>query len=263
MIVADEANLHTFADALRFIGDHPGFLATKALEHPTFSYSYQIVDNRRGNGDGRIQKGEEITMYLTVRNTGKGRSYDAQANLHNLSGAGVLLRDGRFNDVSNMNPNDEKKVAFTFDVQPDISEPEVKLELNIDDQDLVPQLDLLEKFRKAIGNLSNALDRPDPAGWCVRVRSTLPEIFWFGIAYDLKQKLTAFGSVLIARDDLAGWPSPAFAVRTRRGLRPLDLEAVLLDPPVGILIGEACMVTDEIKHAAARTPLVIEPRALA
>ena len=32
MIVADEANLHTFADALRFIGDNPGFLATKALE---------------------------------------------------------------------------------------------------------------------------------------------------------------------------------------------------------------------------------------
>ncbi|HEY2370092.1 MAG TPA: CARDB domain-containing protein, partial [Polyangiaceae bacterium] len=111
-------------------------VATKALEHPTFSYSYQIVDNRRGNGDGRIQKGEEITMYLTVRNTGKGRSYDAQANLHNLSGAGVLLRDGRFNDVSNMNPNDEKRVAFTFDVQPDITEPEVKLELTIDDQDL-------------------------------------------------------------------------------------------------------------------------------
>jgi osmoprotectant transport system permease protein len=32
MILADDANLHTFADALRFIGDHPGFLATKALE---------------------------------------------------------------------------------------------------------------------------------------------------------------------------------------------------------------------------------------
>ncbi len=32
MIVADDANLHTFADALRFIGDHPGFLATKAFE---------------------------------------------------------------------------------------------------------------------------------------------------------------------------------------------------------------------------------------
>jgi osmoprotectant transport system permease protein len=32
VILADAANLHTFVDALRFIGDHPGFLATKALE---------------------------------------------------------------------------------------------------------------------------------------------------------------------------------------------------------------------------------------
>ena len=32
MTVADAANLHTFVDAVRFIGDHPGFLAHKALE---------------------------------------------------------------------------------------------------------------------------------------------------------------------------------------------------------------------------------------
>ena len=32
MTLADAANLHTFVDAVRFIGDHPGFLAHKALE---------------------------------------------------------------------------------------------------------------------------------------------------------------------------------------------------------------------------------------
>ncbi len=37
MIVADAANLHTFVDALRFIGDNPGFLATKALEQLVLS----------------------------------------------------------------------------------------------------------------------------------------------------------------------------------------------------------------------------------
>jgi osmoprotectant transport system permease protein len=31
-VIADAANLHTFVDALRFVGDHPGFLAHKALE---------------------------------------------------------------------------------------------------------------------------------------------------------------------------------------------------------------------------------------
>jgi osmoprotectant transport system permease protein len=30
--LADAANLHTFVDAFRFIADHPGFLATKAVE---------------------------------------------------------------------------------------------------------------------------------------------------------------------------------------------------------------------------------------
>jgi osmoprotectant transport system permease protein len=32
MSLGDAANLHTFVDAVRFIGDHPSFLATKALE---------------------------------------------------------------------------------------------------------------------------------------------------------------------------------------------------------------------------------------
>jgi osmoprotectant transport system permease protein len=31
-VIADAANLHTFIDALQFIGDHPAFLAQKALE---------------------------------------------------------------------------------------------------------------------------------------------------------------------------------------------------------------------------------------
>lgn len=32
MTLADTANLHTFVEAFRFIGDHPGFLATKAAQ---------------------------------------------------------------------------------------------------------------------------------------------------------------------------------------------------------------------------------------
>jgi osmoprotectant transport system permease protein len=32
MTLADTANLHTFGEAIQFIGDHPGFLAQKALE---------------------------------------------------------------------------------------------------------------------------------------------------------------------------------------------------------------------------------------
>ncbi len=107
----------------------------KSLDRPVFAYSYQISDNRHGNGDGRVQIGEGLSMYLTVKNIGKGRSYETMANLRNLSGEGLLLHDGRF-DLSNMNPGETKRVAFTFDVEPQLADPEAKVELSIRDDDL-------------------------------------------------------------------------------------------------------------------------------
>ena len=100
----EEARGHAPADA-------EARVTIKALERPTFAYTYDIVDNRDGaNGDGRVQRGEGFTMYLTVKNVGKGRSYESQANLRNLSGEGLLLHEGRF-DISNMMPGDTKHVA--------------------------------------------------------------------------------------------------------------------------------------------------------
>src|SRR5690606_8936055 len=106
-----------------------------ALPRPLFQYAYQISDDVRGNGDGRVQRGEQITVYLKVKNVGKGRSYDTQANLANRSGDGVFLRKGRF-DVSSMTPGDVRDVAFTFDVEPQLAEDEVVLSLSVGDRDL-------------------------------------------------------------------------------------------------------------------------------
>lgn len=107
----------------------------RALERPLFQYTYQIADDRQGNGDGRVQRGEQVTMYLTVKNVGKGRSFETQANIANLSGDGLLLHAGRF-DVSNMMPGDVRRVAFTFDVSPQITEQEATLTLSVGDRDL-------------------------------------------------------------------------------------------------------------------------------
>jgi carboxyl-terminal processing protease len=105
------------------------------LDRPVFSYAYQLADNRSGNGDGRVQRGEALTMYLTVKNVGRGKAYETQANLRNLSGDGILLRDGRF-DISNMNPGDVRKVAFSFDVAGQVPDNELKVELSVSDRDL-------------------------------------------------------------------------------------------------------------------------------
>lgn len=107
----------------------------ESLPKPIFAYTYQVVDNRPGNGDGQITRGEGATVYLTVKNVGKGPSYETQANLRNLTGDGLLLRAGRF-DVSNMAPGDSKKVAFTFDVLENLEPNLVKVELSVADRDL-------------------------------------------------------------------------------------------------------------------------------
>jgi carboxyl-terminal processing protease len=107
----------------------------KALDRPLFQYAYQIADDRAGNGDGRIQKGEGVTMYLTVKNVGKGRSYETQANIANLSGEGLLLHAGRF-DISNMQPGDTRRVVFSFDVQQQLADKEATLSLSVGDRDL-------------------------------------------------------------------------------------------------------------------------------
>src|ERR1700729_2626904 len=78
-----------------------------------------------------------------VKNVGRGRSFDTQANLRNLSGDGLLLHEGRF-DISNMNPGDVRKLQFTFDVD-QLADPEAKVELSISDRDL--RESVVEKVR--------------------------------------------------------------------------------------------------------------------
>ena len=107
----------------------------RALPRPLFQYSYQISDDIGGNGDGLLQRGEQASIYLTVKNVGAGRSYDTQANLANSSGDGVLLRKGRF-AISDMKPGDVRQVAFTFDVESQLQDDEVVLSLSLGDRDI-------------------------------------------------------------------------------------------------------------------------------
>jgi carboxyl-terminal processing protease len=105
------------------------------LPRPIFAYNYQVVDNRPGDGDGQISLGEGVTIYLNVKNVGKGSSFETQANLRNVTGDGLLLHAGRF-DVSNMKAGEVRNVAFTFDVLDSLSGPSANVELSVTDRDL-------------------------------------------------------------------------------------------------------------------------------
>jgi carboxyl-terminal processing protease len=110
-------------------------LTVQSLPPPNFAYAYQISDSGNSNGDGQLQLGESATMYLDVINTGAGASRETQALLRNITGDGLLLRAGRF-DISDIKPNEQRRVAFTFDVLPNLAENLAKVELSVVDRDL-------------------------------------------------------------------------------------------------------------------------------
>src|SRR5262249_47690817 len=38
------------------------------LPRPVFAYSYQVIDDVKGNGDGQIERGEHVHVLVTVKN---------------------------------------------------------------------------------------------------------------------------------------------------------------------------------------------------
>jgi carboxyl-terminal processing protease len=104
----------------------------QALPLPVFAYTVQVADNGRGNGDGDLERGELGTVYLRVKNVGQGTSEETVANLRNLSGPGLLLHAGRF-QLGELKAGAEQTVAFTFEVLPEFTEAEAKLEVSVGD----------------------------------------------------------------------------------------------------------------------------------
>src|SRR5262249_3774370 len=66
------------------------------LPRPRFAYAYQLIDDVKGNGDGLVQRGEEVRLHVTVKNIGDGKAYQTLATLSNKSGEGVDVNKGRF-----------------------------------------------------------------------------------------------------------------------------------------------------------------------
>ena len=103
----------------------------QSLQRPQFSYQYQVADPL-GDGDGRIERGETATVFFDIQNTGKGAALNTTANLRNLGGPGVLLRDGRF-ELKEVAAGETRSVAFTFDVLADYEGSEAEVELSVAD----------------------------------------------------------------------------------------------------------------------------------
>jgi carboxyl-terminal processing protease len=107
-------------------------LHVKGVARPLFAYSYQLIDDVKGNGDGLVQRGESVRLHVTVKNIGAGKSNETLAQLRNLSDDGVYINKGRFN-VDNLAPGESKSVDFTFDVKPEYKPDTFKVEMSVYD----------------------------------------------------------------------------------------------------------------------------------
>jgi carboxyl-terminal processing protease len=102
------------------------------MSRPVFAYSYQLIDDIKGNGDGQAQRGESVRLHVTVKNIGAGKSNETLAQLRSLSEEGLDINKGRFN-VDNLQPGESKAVDFTFDLKPDYKPNDLKVELTVYD----------------------------------------------------------------------------------------------------------------------------------
>jgi osmoprotectant transport system permease protein len=70
MTLADSANLHTFVEAFRFIGDHPGLLATKALDQLELSAAALglalLVALPLGVALGHLHRGSAVAIGASI-----------------------------------------------------------------------------------------------------------------------------------------------------------------------------------------------------
>jgi carboxyl-terminal processing protease len=107
-------------------------LRINGLPRPRFAYAYQLIDDVKGNGDGLVQRGEEVRLHVTVKNVGEGRAYTTLATLSNKSGEGVDVNKGRFS-VDNLAPGEQRAVDFTFAVG-EYKEDTFALQMDVYDQ---------------------------------------------------------------------------------------------------------------------------------
>lgn len=128
----DKVTLHFNNSSNSNIPDHSFDITTVASNKPSFSYNYEVIDDGRqntsGNGDSRLEKGENVAILFHLKNTGKGASDKTFVNLKNLSGENIFLDKGRV-EFQNLDPGEEKTGTFHFKVNKNSEKFEFELQL--------------------------------------------------------------------------------------------------------------------------------------
>ncbi|MBI4509314.1 MAG: PDZ domain-containing protein [Deltaproteobacteria bacterium] len=127
------------------VGAQPLKVVVDGQKRPLFAYTYQLIDEKAGNGDGLLQAGESHRLHVTVKNLGAGKSHRTTAMLRNASGDGVAVNMGRF-EFDQIPAGETKTIDFTFDMKKEFAQKELVLELMVFDSTLHESLTEKLKF---------------------------------------------------------------------------------------------------------------------
>lgn len=95
---------------------------------PEFFANYRWEDVTYGNGDGLIESGEKIKLYLSLKNIGKGVSNKTIVYFHNLSIDGVKLAPCRF-FLNKLMPQKSVEVSNTFEINQPLKNQKITFEI--------------------------------------------------------------------------------------------------------------------------------------
>jgi carboxyl-terminal processing protease len=109
--------------------------AVNPLPVPRFAYRTRLDDTKKGNGDGRLEKGESVELVVDVHNIGQGPAVNTYATLKSLSKKELFMIKGR-EPLKEIAPDGHRQGVFAFEVKPDFQEEEARFELAVADVDL-------------------------------------------------------------------------------------------------------------------------------
>ncbi|MDY0059957.1 MAG: MXAN_5808 family serine peptidase [Myxococcota bacterium] len=99
-------------------------------QRPRFSYSWAVIDEKTGNGDGLLQRGEKVDFRLFITNQGQGQAEDVAATITNQSGENLFLQQGR-QKIEAIPPGGQVEALFGFQVKRKLNEDSVKLQVDV------------------------------------------------------------------------------------------------------------------------------------
>ena len=102
---------------------------------PLLAYRYDLKDDgtegSAGNGNGVPEKGETVSVVVSLKNVSNNAAHELTVNLRNVENESeILLREARA-QLSGLTPSSEAKTRVSFQIDPNFSKQELKLELQV------------------------------------------------------------------------------------------------------------------------------------